>query len=65
MQLVPTTAEVVNLGEMLQLCTGGYYLATPHRVVGVGCESNSNLVLTPTPREASGFHTKLVFNVQI
>ena len=24
---------VVNLGEMVQLCTGGYYLATPHRVV--------------------------------
>ena len=24
---------VVNLGEMLQLVTGGYYLATPHRVV--------------------------------
>ena len=24
---------VVNLGEMLQLRTRGYYLATPHRVV--------------------------------
>ena len=28
---VPNTL-VVNLGEMLQLCTNGYYLATPHRV---------------------------------
>ena len=36
---------VVNLGEMLQLATRGYYLATPHRV------------LLPEPRRSAEYGT--------
>ena len=43
---VPGTM-VVNLGEMLQLCTSGYFLATPHRVV------NRSGVRTPRAGAAS------------
>lgn len=30
---------VVNLGEMIQLLTNGYYLATPHRVMNVSSDT--------------------------
>lgn len=36
-------AIVVNLGEMMQLKTRGYYLATPHRVVSKASPSPSRL----------------------
>ena len=38
---------VVNLGEMLQLCTGGYYLATPHRVVSRPSSENKDRISVP------------------
>ena len=38
---------VVNLGEMLQLCTGGYYLATPHRVVSKPSSTSKDRISVP------------------
>jgi isopenicillin N synthase-like dioxygenase len=38
---------VVNLGEMLQLCTRGYYLATPHRVVSRPCSTRRDRISVP------------------
>jgi len=55
---VPGTM-VVNLGEMLQLCTGGYYLATPHRVVskpGRGGLDNAALDQRPISSPSARLH---------
>jgi isopenicillin N synthase-like dioxygenase len=42
---------VVNLGEMLQLCTNGYFLATPHRVVSAsGTQARYSLPYFWNPR---------------